>query len=63
MHFYGIWSHFEAFRGGLNNLGSFSKKKYMYIFERGVADGLFGKKEGRAALFLTGVENTGSNHC
>jgi hypothetical protein len=40
MHFYGIWSHFEAFRGGLNKLGgSFSKKS------------LLGGKEGWAPFF------------
>jgi hypothetical protein len=31
-------------------------------FKRG-ADGLFGGKEGRGALFLTGVENTGYFEC
>jgi hypothetical protein len=34
--------------------GSFSKKTH---FRRG-ADGLFGGKAGRGALFLTGVDNT-----
>jgi hypothetical protein len=60
MHFHGIWSHFEAFRGGLNNFGSFSKKKNLCkIFLKRGADGLFGRKEGRGGLFLTGVKNTG----
>jgi hypothetical protein len=32
--------------------------KQIFFLKRG-ADGLFGGKEGRGALFLTGVENTG----
>jgi hypothetical protein len=40
---------------------SFSKKTNIFLkrapFTRG-ADGLFGRTEGRGALFLTGVENT-----
>jgi hypothetical protein len=37
---------------------TFVKKEGRTPFKRGT-DGLFGGKEGRGALFLTGVENTG----
>jgi hypothetical protein len=42
MHFYGIWSLFKEGRPPI---------------KRG-ADGLFGEKERRGTLYLTGVENT-----
>jgi hypothetical protein len=60
MHFYGIRSHFEAFRMRSFRMGSFSKKNFKRAasFKGWGADGLFGRKEGRGALILTGVENT-----
>jgi hypothetical protein len=51
MHFYGIWSHFEAFRGGYNNLGGGNFIFKNNIFLRGALTTFSAGKRGGAAFF------------